>query len=82
MARHRSERGGDGWLDRVTRRGWRPIRPGRTRRRDRLPGRVPATMGWMPPEGPEDLGGSAGVREPRRPLNSPPALHAEADLPV
>jgi hypothetical protein len=33
-------------------------------------------------EGPEDPGGSAGVREPRRPLGPPPTLAAEVDLPA
>ena len=32
--------------------------------------------------GPGDDDGTAGVREPRRPLPNPPSLHAEAELPA
>lgn len=46
-----------------------------TRRRGRT-----LVRSWPGPGGPEGPG-NAGVREPRRPLPSPPALKAEADLP-
>jgi hypothetical protein len=48
-------------------------RHGRARRRKLV---------WVfPSEGGTDGGGTAGVREPRRPLPNPPSLHAEAELP-
>lgn len=37
-------------------------------------------VGAFSPDGPE--GGTAGVREPRRPLPTPPSLRAEAELPA
>lgn len=37
-------------------------------------------VGAFLPDGPE--AGTAGVREPRRPLPSPPSLRAEAELPA
>jgi hypothetical protein len=37
-------------------------------------------VGAFSPDGPEP--GTAGVREPRRPLPSPPSLRAEAELPA
>ena len=40
-------------------------------------------VGAFLPDGPGDGGGGmAGVREPRRPLPTPPGLRAEADLPA
>ena len=38
-------------------------------------------VGAFLPDGP-DGGGTAGVREPRRPLPTPPSLRAEAELPA
>ena len=37
-------------------------------------------VGAFAPDGPDD--GLAGVREPRRPLPTPPSLRAEAELPA
>jgi hypothetical protein len=37
-------------------------------------------VGAFSPEGPDS--GTAGVREPRRPLPTPPSLRAEAELPA
>ena len=47
-------------------------------RRRRLRGR--RLVGLFPGGGGDD--GLAGVREPRRPLPTPPSLHASADLPA
>ena len=52
------------------------------RERVLLGGRGPRT-GWTRNDGDgPDEGGSAGVREPRRPLPGPGSLHAELDLPA
>lgn len=44
-------------------------------------GRGRQLMGYFAGGAPGD-DGTAGVREPRRPLPSPPSLHAEAPLPL
>jgi hypothetical protein len=50
------------------------------RKRVLLGGRGRNSSGW-PWSDDGDEGGSAGVREPRRPLPGPGSLHAAADLP-
>jgi hypothetical protein len=42
---------------------------------------VPTQIGGDPGRGPEDGGGLAGVREPRRPSPAPPSTTAALPLP-
>jgi hypothetical protein len=63
-----------GYVPRV---GLRPPRVFRQRRRVA----VLTQQGWSQDPGPEEGGGLAGVREPRRPTPVPPSLMAALPLP-
>ncbi|HEU4329477.1 MAG TPA: hypothetical protein VFR40_00075 [Lapillicoccus sp.] len=61
----------------MPRTGLRPARVFRRRRRVA----VPTQIGGDPDRGPEEGGGLAGVREPRRPSPAPPSMSAALPLP-
>ncbi|MEP6649627.1 MAG: hypothetical protein ABJA74_06885 [Lapillicoccus sp.] len=61
----------------MPRAGLRPPRVFRQRRR----AAIPTQTGWDDGPGPEEGGGLAGVREPRRPNPVPPSMMAALPLP-
>jgi len=72
-----TRRAGSETMGYVPRAGLRPPRVFRQRRRVA----VLTQQGWTQDPGPDDGGGLAGVREPRRPNPVPPSLMAALPLP-